>query len=80
TKNTSKAERGHFAKALVEPKRVVAEFRVDEADLIEVGAEFTADHFVPGQRVDIQGVTIGKGFAGAMKRWNFSGLRATHGV
>jgi 50S ribosomal protein uL3 len=71
TKNTSKAERGHFAKALVEPKRVVAEFRVDEADLIEVGAEFTADHFVPGQRVDIQGVTIGKGFAGAMKRWNF---------
>jgi large subunit ribosomal protein L3 len=80
TKNTSKAERGHFAKALVEPKRVVAEFRVDEADLIEVGADFTADHFVPGQRVDIQGVTIGKGFAGAMKRWNFSGLRATHGV
>lgn len=80
TKNTSKAERGHFAKALVEPKRVVAEFRVDEAGLIEVGAEFTADHFVPGQRVDIQGVTIGKGFAGAMKRWNFGGLRATHGV
>jgi large subunit ribosomal protein L3 len=79
-KNTSQAERGHFAKALVEPKRVVAEFRVDEAGLIEVGAEFTADHFVPGQKVDIQGVTVGKGFAGAIKRWHFGGLRATHGV
>jgi large subunit ribosomal protein L3 len=79
-KNTSKAERGHFAKALVEPKRIVAEFRVEEADLIDVGAEFTADHFVPGQKVDISGVTIGKGFAGAMKRWNFGGMRATHGV
>ncbi len=79
-KNTSQAERGHFAKAQVEPKRVVAEFVVPEEGLIEVGAELTADHFVPGQRVDIQGVTIGKGFAGAMKRWNFGGLRATHGV
>ena len=79
-KNTSKGMRGHFAKAAVEPKRVVAEFRVEENALIEVGAEFTADHFVPGQKVDIQGVTVGKGFAGAMKRWNFSGLRATHGV
>ena len=79
-KNTSKALRGHFAKAAVEPKRVVAEFRVEENALIEVGAEFTADHFVPGQKVDIQGVTVGKGFAGAMKRWNFGGLRATHGV
>jgi len=79
-KNTNQAERGQFAKALVEPKRVVAEFRVDEAGLIEVGAEFTADHFVPGQKVDIQGVTIGKGFAGAIKRWHFGGLRATHGV
>ena len=79
-KNTSQAERGHFAKALVEPKRVVTEFRVDEAGLIDVGAEFTADHFVPGQKVDIQGVTIGKGFAGAIKRWHFGGLRATHGV
>ncbi len=79
-KNTSKAERGHFAKALVEPKREVAEFRVSEDNLIEVGAEFTADHFVPGQKVDIQGTTIGKGFAGGMKRWNFGGLRATHGV
>jgi large subunit ribosomal protein L3 len=79
-KNTTKAERGHFAKAQVEPKRVVAEFVVPEESLIEIGAELTADHFVPGQRVDIQGVTIGKGFAGAMKRWNFGGLRATHGV
>jgi len=79
-KNTSKAERGHFAKALVEPKRHVAEFRVSEENLIEVGAEFTADHFLPGQKVDVAGVTVGKGFAGAMKRWNFGGMRATHGV
>ena len=79
-KNTSKAERGHFAKALVEPKRHVAEFRVSEDNLIAVGAEFTADHFVPGQKVDVSGLTVGKGFAGAMKRWNFGGLRATHGV
>ncbi len=79
-KNTSQAMRGHFAKALVEPKHVVAEFRVDEDGLLEVGAEFTADHFVPGQKVDIQGVTVGKGFAGAIKRWHFGGLRATHGV
>jgi large subunit ribosomal protein L3 len=79
-KNTSKPERERFAKAQVEPKAILAEFRVSEDALIEVGAEFTADHFVEGQRVDIQGVTIGKGFAGAMKRWNFGGLRATHGV
>ena len=79
-KNTSKAERGHFAKALVEPKRQVAEFRVSEDNLIEPGAELSADHFVPGQKVDVSGVTVGKGFAGAMKRWNFSGMRATHGV
>jgi large subunit ribosomal protein L3 len=79
-KNTSKAERGHFAKALVEPKRHVVEFRVSEDNLVEVGAEFTADHFVAGQKVDVSGVTVGKGFAGAMKRWNFKGLRATHGV
>jgi len=79
-KNTPNGMRGHFAKASVEPKRVVAEFRVEEAALIEVGAEITADHFLAGQKVDIQGVTVGKGFAGAMKRWNFSGLRATHGV
>jgi large subunit ribosomal protein L3 len=79
-KNTSQAMRGHFAKALVEPKRVVSEFRVSEDNMIDVGAEFTADHFVEGQRVDVQGVTVGKGFAGGMKRWNFGGLRATHGV
>src|SRR6185437_7585334 len=79
-KNTSNAERGHFAKALVEPKRHVAEFRVSEDNLIDVGAEFTADHFLAGQKVDVSGLTVGKGFAGAMKRWNFRGLRATHGV
>ncbi len=79
-KNTPNAMRGHFAKSQVEPKRVVAEFRVTEDALIDVGAEFTADHFVAGQKVDIQGVTVGKGFAGAMKRWNFGGMRATHGV
>ena len=72
--------RGHFAKAEVEPKRTVAEFRVSEDNLIDVGAELTADHFVPGQKVDITGVTVGKGFQGAMKRWNFGGMRATHGV
>jgi len=79
-KNTSKAMRGHFAKGEVEPKRTLAEFRVSEDNLIDVGAELTADHFVPGQKVDITGATVGKGFAGAMKRWNFGGLRATHGV
>ena len=79
-KNTSKAMRGHFAKAEVEPKRKLAEFRVSEDNLIDVGAEITADHFVPGQKVDITGSTKGKGFAGGMKRWNFGGLRATHGV
>jgi large subunit ribosomal protein L3 len=79
-KNTSKAERGHFAKGLVEPKHYVAEFRVSEDNLIDVGAEFSADHFLPGQKVDVAGITVGKGFAGAMKRWNFGGMRATHGV
>jgi large subunit ribosomal protein L3 len=79
-KNTSKALRGHFAVAKVEPKRTVAEFRVTADNLIEVGAELTADHFVEGQMVDITGTSIGKGFAGAMKRHNFGGLRATHGV
>ena len=79
-KNTTKAERGQFAVAKVEPKRHVAEFRVDEANLIEVGATLQADHFVEGQLVDVTGTTIGKGFAGGMKRWNFGGLRATHGV
>ena len=79
-KNTSKAMRGHFAKAEVEPKRQLAEFRVSSENLIDVGAELTADHFVPGQKVDVTGTTVGKGFAGAMKRWNFGGMRATHGV
>src|SRR5215208_3755106 len=78
--NVSKAERGHFALAKVEPKRKVAEFRVEEHELIPVGAEITADHFVPGQYVDVTGTSIGKGFAGGMKRHNFGGLRATHGV
>jgi len=79
-KNTPKALRGHFARAEVEPKRKVAEFRVSPENLIEVGAEITAAHFVPGQFVDVTGTSIGKGFAGAMKRHNFSGLRASHGV
>ncbi len=79
-KNTPKAERGHFAVAKVEPKRKLAEFRVPADKLIPVGAELTADHFVAGQFVDVTGTTIGKGFAGAMKRHNFGGLRATHGV
>jgi large subunit ribosomal protein L3 len=76
----TKAERGTFAKAEVEPKRKLAEFRVSPENLIEVGAEITADHFVPGQFVDVTGTSQGKGFQGAMKRWNFGGLRATHGV
>jgi large subunit ribosomal protein L3 len=75
-----KAERGQFALAKVEPKREVAEFRVSEDSMIPVGAEITADHFVAGQFVDVTGTSIGKGFAGGMKRWNFRGLRATHGV
>ena len=75
-----KAERGQFAIAKIEPKRKVAEFRVSEDALIPVGAEITADHFVAGQFVDVTGTSIGKGFAGGMKRWNFGGLRATHGV
>ena len=79
-KNVSRAERGHFAIANVEPKRKVAEFRVAPDALIPVGAEITADHFVAGQFVDVTGTTTGKGFAGGMKRWNFGGLRASHGV
>ncbi len=79
-KNVTKAERGNFALAKVEPKRKVAEFRVSEDALIPVGAEITADHFVAGQYVDVTGTSIGKGFAGGMKRWNFGGLRASHGV
>ena len=79
-RNTTKAQRGHFAKAKVEPKRKLAEFRVTADALLDVGAELAANHFVPGQFVDVTGTTIGKGFAGSMKRWNFHGLRATHGV
>jgi large subunit ribosomal protein L3 len=79
-KNVSKAMRGHFAKAKVEPCKKVVEFRVTPDALIDVGAEIVVDHFVPGQHVDVTGITIGKGFAGGMKRWNFGGLRATHGV
>jgi large subunit ribosomal protein L3 len=80
TKNVSKPQRGHFSKAKVEPKARLAEFRVSEDALLEVGAEITAAHFIPGQFVDVVGTSIGKGFAGAMKRHNFAGLRATHGV
>ena len=79
-KNVSKAMRGHFAVAKVEPRRKIAEFRVAPENLIEVGEEITADHYFEGQFVDVAGTTIGKGFAGAMKRHNFGGLRATHGV
>jgi large subunit ribosomal protein L3 len=79
-KNVPKPMRGHFAAAKVEPKAHVAEFRVSEDALVDVGAEITAAHFVAGQYVDVTGTSIGKGFAGGMKRWNFSGLRATHGV
>jgi len=79
-KRTSKAQRGHFAKAKVEPKKKLAEFRVAPENVVEVGAEFSVNHFVPGQFVDVAGTSKGKGFAGAMKRHNFGGLRATHGV
>ena len=79
-KNTSKGLRGHFAAASVEPKAKLVEFRVSEDNLIDVGAQLTASHFEAGQLVDVTGTTIGKGFAGAMKRHNFGGLRAPHGV
>jgi large subunit ribosomal protein L3 len=79
-KNVPKAMRGHYAKAKVEPKRKLVEFRVDPDGLVEVGAELSAEHFIAGQFVDVTGTSIGKGFAGAMKRWNFSGLEASHGV
>jgi large subunit ribosomal protein L3 len=80
TKNVGRAQRGHFAKAKVEPKRRLAEFRVSGDALLEPGQELSAAHFVPGQFVDAIGTSIGKGFAGVMKRHNFSGLRASHGV
>jgi large subunit ribosomal protein L3 len=75
----SKANRGHFAKAKVEPKKKLVEFRVSNENILDVGAELSVTHFVPGQFVDVTGTTIGKGFAGSMKRWNFRGHRATHG-
>tara|TARA_Y100001960_G_scaffold297327_1_gene343604 strand:- start:1539 stop:2369 length:831 start_codon:yes stop_codon:yes gene_type:complete len=79
-KNVSKAMRGHFAKARVEPKRKVNEFRVSADGLVEVGAELAADHFIAGQYVDVCGISIGKGYAGVIKRHNFGGLAASHGV
>ena len=79
-KNVTKPQRGHFAAAKVEPKAKLAEFRVSEDALVPVGAEITAAHFLPGQYVDVTGTSIGKGFAGGMKRHNFGGLRASHGV
>ena len=79
-KNVTKPMRGHYAKSKVEPKRKLVEFRVSPDALIDVGAELSAEHFVAGQFVDVTGTTIGKGFAGSMKRWNFRGLEASHGV
>ena len=79
-KRTSQAMRGHFSAAKVEPKRKIAEFRVDPENMIAVGEEITANHYFEGQFVDVSGTSIGKGFAGAMKRHNFGGLRASHGV
>jgi len=79
-KNVSKAQRGHFAKAKVEPKRRVVEFRVSDDALLDLGAELSVNHFVSGQFVDVTGTSVGKGFAGVMKRHNFAGLRASHGV
>ena len=79
-KNVSKANKGHFAKAGVEAPRKVVEFRVAADAMLEPGAVLSSAHFVAGQKVDVTGVSVGKGFAGAMKRWNFSGLEASHGV
>lgn len=79
-KNVSRAQRGQFSRAEVEPKMELVEFRVSEDNMLDVGVEITADHFVTGQLVDVSGTSIGKGFAGVMKRHNFGGLRATHGV
>ena len=79
-KNVTEPMRGHFAKAKVEPKAKVGEFRVSDDAVLDVGARIGVEHFVAGQFVDVQGTSIGKGFAGAMKRWNFRGLEATHGV
>ncbi|WP_096700528.1 50S ribosomal protein L3 [Magnetospirillum sp. 15-1] len=79
-KNVSKPARANFAKAKVEPKKKLVEFRVTAENVLDVGTELSAAHFIPGQYVDVTGTTIGKGFAGGMKRWNFRGLEATHGV
>src|ERR1700744_5424979 len=79
-KNVSQGQRGHYAKAKVEPKAKLVEFRVSPDALLEVGAELSVAHFVPGQFVDVVGITKGRGFSGVMRRWNFGGLRATHGV
>jgi large subunit ribosomal protein L3 len=79
-KNVGKPMRGHYAKAKVEPKKKLVEFRVPADAVVEVGKEITAAHYVPGQFVDVSGITIWHGFTGAMKRWNFAGLEASHGV
>ena len=79
-KNVTKGVRGHYAKAKVEPKAKLVEFRVSDDAVLEVGAELTANHFLAGQKVDVVGISKGKGFAGVMKRHNFRGLEATHGV
>ncbi len=79
-KNVSKAQRGHYARVQVEPRKKIVEFRVSADAALEPGAVITAAHFVPGQKVDVTGTSKGKGFAGAMKRWNFRGLEASHGV
>lgn len=79
-KNLAKAQREHYAKIKIAPKSKVAEFRVDPKNVLEVGAELSVNHFVPGQFVDVQGISSGKGYMGVMRRWNFGGLRATHGV
>jgi large subunit ribosomal protein L3 len=79
-KNVTKAQRGHFARVKVEPRRRLVEFRVAADAVLEPGAVITAAHFVPGQKVDVTGTSKGKGFAGGMKRWNFRGLEASHGV
>ena len=80
TKNIGKAIRGHFAKSNVEPKKILKEFRVDEDMLVEEGKIFSINHFSVGQKIDVSGVSHGKGFSGGMKRHNFAGLEATHGV
>jgi large subunit ribosomal protein L3 len=79
-KNVSKANRGHYARLKVEPRKKLVEFRCSADAVLETGAVITAAHFVPGQKVDVTGTSKGKGFAGAMKRWNFAGLEASHGV